>query len=236
MFSKFDTKCASEKGSALVYILVAIALLAALTASFMRPSNQQTTAQGGFNTLTELNAQVELIRSAIQECVLIFPDGDSNLTGAPWPLNPSSAYLASPAANDNVEFLRCPGDPGNSNDHANIFGGNSGKFLPPPLDLFESWEYYNGVDGVFFFIRSDRTDAFIQTALARLDDNFSECQADVIDTSAGDIELTSTAGASDPECLDGETCFRFWITIQPSAVYLGDTDGEEGASPGAECP
>ena len=44
----------SQKGSALIYILVAIALLAALTASFMRPSSQQTSAQSGFKAVSEL--------------------------------------------------------------------------------------------------------------------------------------------------------------------------------------
>ena len=34
---------ANERGSALVYILIAIALLAALTISFMNPSSNQTT-------------------------------------------------------------------------------------------------------------------------------------------------------------------------------------------------
>lgn len=240
----FKTKRVTETGSALVYILIAIALLAALTASFMKPSSQQTTAQGSFNAVTELKSQIEFIRSSIQGCVLMYekgdigPNGNDGLQGTdntPYPINPSSTYLASPASNDEVQFIRCPGNPGNSNDHADIFGGTSGKFLPPTPKLFNAWEYYNGTDGVFFFNSTDKTDAFLQTALSKLDEGYSECQADVIDASGGDIELTSTATASDPKCLDGNTCFRLWIKIQPSAVYNGDTDGEEGAG-GANCP
>ena len=231
----------SETGSALVYILIAIALLAALTASFMRPSSQQTTAQGAFNASQELNSQIEFIRSSIQECVLVYDGGDRSSTpfvpleNAPWPINPSSSHYdtppANPASDDKLSGLRCPGNPGNSNDHVGIWGGASGKFLPPPPNLFEEWEYYNGTDGVFFFIRTDKTDAFLQTALTKLDEEYSECQADVIDASSAEVELTSTAGADDPECADGETCFRVWMVIRGSAVYNGDTDGEEAACP-----
>ena len=238
-----NDKRAFETGSALVYILIAIALLAALTASFMRPSNQQTTAQGAFNSVTEIKSQVEFIRSSVQECVLLYPGGDigqppftthpglSGTTNTPFPINPSSTYydnVVAPAVNDNVEFLRCPGNPGNVKDHALIFGGNTGKFLPVAPNLFEDWQYYNGVDGVFYYISTDKSDAFLQTAMAKLDEEYSECQADIIATSGSDIELTSSAGASDPKCINGSTCFRLWVIIQPSAVYNGDADGDEG--------
>ena len=238
-----DNKRAFQLGSALVYILIAIALLAALTASFMRPSSQQTTAQGAFNAVTELKSQLEFIRSSIQECVLTYPEGDSGLIGTtntPFPINPSDTYLASTAPTgeeEDVQHLGCPGNPGDSNDHAKIFGGSSGKFLPPPPNLFESWKYYNGVDGVFYYTSTDKTDAFLQTAMLKLDEDYSECQADVINTSGGAEELTSTATADDPKCLANHTCFRLWVIIQPSAVYNGDSDDDgDGTDDEASCP
>ena len=230
-----SSKRVSETGSALVYILIAIALLAALTASFMKPSSQQTTAQSSFNMITNLKSQIAFIRSSIQECVLNYPSGESGLVGShnfPYPINPSSTYLTSPSANDELANIRCPGNPGIGTDHANIFGGNSGKFLPPIPKLFEKWEYYSGADGVFFYTSTDKTDAFLQTAMQKLDDQFSECETDIIDASGGDIELISAA-AGDPICPDGSTCFRLWVITQGSAVYNGDTDGEELA---AGCP
>ncbi len=228
----------TTSGSALVYILIAIALLAALTASFMKPASQQTTSQNTFNTITELNSQINFIRSAIQECVLTYPSGDSGLIGTsntPYPINPSSSYFtAAPksgaAANDQVRNILCPGNPGNSNDHADMFGGTSGKFFPTSVNLFGEWEYFNGVDGVFFYTSTDKTDAFLQTALAKLDNQYSECEADVVDASGGDIELASTA-IGDPICPNGSTCMRIWMITNVSAVYNGDTDGEEAACP-----
>lgn len=228
---------AAETGSALVYILIAIALLAALTASFMKPSSQQTTAQSSFNTITEMKAQIVYIRSAIQECVLNYPDGEDGLVGTsnfPFPINPSSAHLTSPAGDDALAGIRCPGNPGGaSTDHADVFGGRSGKFLPPVPDLFEPWKYYSGGDGVFFYTRTDKTDAFLQTALQKLDDEFSECEADVIDASLGDVELLSGDPGA-PLCPDGSTCFRVWVITQSSAVYNGDTDNDEDT--GTICP
>lgn len=220
-----------QNGSALVYILIAIALLAALTATFMDSSSQQTSSQNTFNTVTEINSQINLIRSTIQECVLTYPSGDTALVSSynsPYPINPSSTYLTSPAANDQVGNVRCPGNPGNSANHAAMFGGSTGKFLPPVPNLFDPWLYYSGADGVFFYTRTNKTDAYLQTALAKLDDQFSECEADVVDASTTARNLLSTAGI---QCALGYYCFRVWMIAQTSNVYLGDTDGDEAACP-----
>ena len=69
--------------------------------------------------------------------------------------------------------------------------------------------------------------------MQKIDAQYAECEADIIDASGGDIELTSTGTVNDPKCLSGHTCFRVWITAQASAVYLGDTEGDEAA---ASCP
>jgi len=216
---------AAQKGSALVYILIAIALLAALTATFMDSSSQQTSSQSTYNSVTDISSQVNLIRSTIQECVLTYPAGDTALAGSvniPYPLNPDSAYLLNPnSANNNVvSALRCPGNPGTSNDHAKIFGGSSGKFMPPPPKLFENWQYYNGADGVFFYTRTTKTDSFLATALAKLDEQFSECEADVI---TGAYNLTTLGGAG-PACPASNLCFRVWLITRAAARYQDPID------------
>lgn len=247
LFNKDISK--QQAGSAFVYILIAIALLAALTASFMRPSSQQTTSQSSFQTISKLDAQVDFIQAAIQECILTYAAGDDSdipnippEVNQPYPFTPTDDYfeLASGSGaatdinpNDNMQHIGCPGNPGTDKDHAKIFGGRSGKFLPPPPDLFNPWQYYNGTDGIFMFISTDKTDAFLQTALEKLDDDYSECQADVIDASAGDVELTSTERPDDPKCFSGETCFRVWIISKDTATFNGDTDDEELD---ADCP
>ncbi|MGB1077398.1 MAG: hypothetical protein ACPG05_03750 [Bdellovibrionales bacterium] len=219
------TQKKTQSGSALVYILVAIALLAALTVSFMEPSGQQTQTQNSTRIVSELYNQATQIQSAIQECVLVYPAEDSTLTSteqnnSPYPINPADTHFAAetPAAQPNlVENIRCPGNPGGANaDHELIFAGSSGKFLPPAPPLFSNWRYYNGADGVFFFIETDKTDPYLATALEKLDEKFAECEADVIDATGGTVNISSDtiADTGVRTCVNGNRCFRVWMILK----------------------
>ena len=238
-------QCDAENGSALIYILIAIALLAALTFSFMEPSSQQTSSQNTFKTAVSLQGQIDVIRSAIQECVLSYPQGDTTIdtsasgtdAGATkrYPIKPSSTHYDGPPASSTdktttryVADIRCPGDQNgsNANDHDMIFGGASGKFLSPPPDLFEPWQYYNGVDGVYFWTQTDKSDAFILSSLEKLDEEFSECEADVIDARTG-IEPLDSASPAETNCPSGYVCFRVRMVTKGTPEYNGDTDADE---------
>ncbi|HRC26074.1 MAG TPA: hypothetical protein PKX87_01435, partial [Alphaproteobacteria bacterium] len=72
----FPRALSRQKGSALVYILIAIALLAALTVTFMEPSSQQTTSQNAYKLASDIKAQADFITSSVQECVLSWRGGD----------------------------------------------------------------------------------------------------------------------------------------------------------------
>lgn len=236
-------KRAAEKGSALVYILIAIALLAALTVSFMEPSSQQTSSQNTFKATTAIQSQIDTIRSAMQECVLLFPNGDATIDTGPagsdpganvrYPISPDSGHYstATPAQSGDrlVRNMRCPGDnPGNPNeeDHALIFTGQSGKFLGPAPDLFDDWQLYNGTDGVFYWTETSNSDAFLTAALQKLDAKYSECEADIIDATVSQQALDSDSPAV-VSCPQGSTCFRVWVVQQSTAVFNGDADGDE---------
>ena len=220
----------SERGSALVYILIAIALLAALTVTFMEPSSQQTSSQSGFRTATEVKSQIDVIRSSVQECILRYAGGDQSIdnssTGTDpfarkeYPINPSSSHLPSAytastviAAGEEraVKHLRCPGHRDSAaNEHQPVFGGNTGKYLPAPPSLFNEWQWYNGQDGVFFWIATNKSDAYLESALEKIDENYSECEADLIDATAGDVDMDSDSTAQ-ATCPDGSICFRVWM-------------------------
>ena len=240
-----NTRINQERGSALVYILIAIALLAALTVTFMKPSSQQTSSQGSFRTIANVKNQVDTIMAAVQSCLLTYRKGDAliNVTvpGSDpnarknLPIKPNSTHYTGATIGATVgrlvKDIRCPGNPGNNdNNHAHIFGRTSGKTLPPIPALFEDWQYYNGKDGVFFWIKTNKTDAFINTALQKLDDQYDECEADIVDATAAAKDLDSL---SEVTCEVGYKCFRFRMTKKSFAVYNGDTDGEEAA---AGCP
>lgn len=222
-----------QKGSALVYILIAVALLAALTATFMDSSSQQTSSQNSFNAVTELKSQINLIRSAVDECVLRYPAGDSgmpftNPVGGqspvrPYPLMPNNSYMAAPASSGFfVNDIRCPGNPGNSNNHAKVFGGTSGRYLPPAPKLFGPWVYYNNTDGVFFYTGTNKSDAYLASAMEKIDSEFSKCETQYIDASGSTVYLDA-ANTVAYACSSGYRCLRVWIKPTATAVYPGET-------------
>lgn len=225
-----------EKGSALVYILIAIALLAALTVSFMEPSSKQTQSQNTFKTVSEIQSQVEFIRSTVQECVLTYSGGDVTIdnsgTGTDvsadrrYPIKPNSTHYTGATigatAGRLVKDIRCPGNPGDDKNHVKIFGGSAGKFLPPPPKHFDDWQWYNGVDGIYFWVETTKTDAFLQTALSKLDNEFGDCESDTIDASAGAVNLDSDAVTS---CSNGAYCFRLWMIVNSGTAVFPDEVG-----------
>ena len=168
----------------------------------------------------------------------MYPKGDSTIGAGtdpdyniPYPIRPKSSHYDGPPAavipktgTLYAKDVRCPGhqDGPNPNDHAKIFAGGSGKYMPPPPPLFDEWQYYNAVDGVFFWITTDKSDAYITAALQKLDDAFGECEADVIDASAGAVNLDSLGTLS---CPMGSQCFRVWMIANPSASTVHQDAG-----------
>lgn len=196
--------CSDAEGSVLFYILIAIALLAALTFSMVKDSRQGTSTQVSYKSAEELYVQVNSIRSAIAECALEYPGGGGDLDGDgtieataddnpnnPYPVNPT--HLNNPhgvAADDTVRNLSCTGAPAGK---ANIFQGanNKGRLLPPPPQDFAEWTYINDANGVRIQIIGSGSAA--PDTLSRLMAKFSACQADLDYGSCG------------------ATCFTAWV-------------------------
>ena len=189
----------------------------------MEPSSNQGKSQGTFKSVSEVSSQIEFLRSSIQECALAYPRGDNGAINSgdqlnnPYPLMPNSGYFdtycgageskADPLARD----LRCPGNPGDDACHQPVFGGGSNKFMPRPPDLFSDWRYYNGVDGVFIWIQTDKTDAFLDNALDKMDASYSTCEADKIDAAGGSYIMASDNASA--VCSSGGKCIRIWLKL-----------------------
>jgi len=179
-----------------------------------------------------LKSQADLIRSVVQECILLYPAGDSDIPdgpaeaeegyNAPYPLDPDSTYYNTatigPTANSYVKDIRCPGNPGGGDEnHVHLFSGASGKFLPPSSNLFSEWKWYNGKDGVFLWIESDKSDAFITSAFDKLENSLAVCEADQMED---DVDMLDEADAL--KCPADTKCFRIWFIINtPNAHQDG---------------
>lgn len=209
----------SQKGGALLYILIAIALLAALTASLTGGSSSLGTSQNAAKLKMELKGQIAYIRNAIQECVTNYPAGDPTVNVAsttdagyiaPYPVTPNSTHFTGStlgvAADKFVEYLRCPGNPGVDNNHTPLFGDVSGK-TAPVHPLGSDWNYVNKdftflgetTHGVYIRFDTAKTDGFIKKALQEIVSEYGECEGDY-------IEGNGTNG-----CGNNLLCLRIWL-------------------------
>ncbi len=195
-----------SRGSALIYILIAIALLGALTMSFIEPSSQQSRSQNAFKVASQLKSQIEFYRAAIQDCILTHPKGDTSnptkYTGynSPYPLTSSSTYLdaGKQVAGDVASGISCPGNPGDSNDHAFMFGGSTGKFAPLSPNLFDELQYYNVTDGVYLLVKTDKTDPYLGEAMLKAAAGYNSCETDYISDETA-------------PCETDYLCWRVWV-------------------------
>jgi hypothetical protein len=140
-----------------------------------------------------------------------------------YPIRPDSDHYTGAtigAATDRlVRKIRCPGNPGDDQNHTLIFSGTSNKFLPPAPALFNDWQWYNGQDGVFFWTNTTNTDSFILSALSKLDEEYGECEADILDATGSALDMVSDTGANSFNCVSGAICFRIWIIGKTGALH-----------------
>lgn len=155
----------SEKGNALFLIFIAITLFAALSyAVFGGSRGQSTTSQQSFRVIEEVYTQVQGIRSAILECVLVYPEGG-------YPADPVSGL---------VKDMTCPG-----NNDRGIWTGSGARFLPPPPRPFNDWTYINDDNGtsgtgIRITTTTSSTDQGVIAGLTQLDNQFGANEADIV--------------------------------------------------------
>jgi hypothetical protein len=221
----------SQRGSAMIYILIAIALIAILMSTLSDDDGGTgSQAQKGTKLISEISSQVDYINAAIQECILNHSKPDAKLTStyqknAPYPLNANSAYYTAmsatpgPAADQLIAGIRCAGNPGgadpNSQNHAPIFTNKTGRFAPVVPEPMTSWKYFNGTEGVFFWTETSKQDAYILPALQKLDAKFSGCETDLIVNSSGGAVSINSGGNT---CSGNSICFRYWIIRKAGSV------------------
>jgi hypothetical protein len=93
-------KSREQQGNALLYVLLAVGLLAALTFTYVKDSRENYASQSAVQIEETLYSQINMIKSAVVECTAEYPGGGEDSTGningspnpnMPYPLAPSSA-------------------------------------------------------------------------------------------------------------------------------------------------
>ena len=205
-----------DSGNALLYVFMAIGLLAALTYSFVKGSRENYNVQNSARIAEEMYVQVNLMKSSIMQCRMEYIEGGGDLDGdgltdesdnynTAFPLEPTNPLhdnapaccatnggasgCISSAVSDDVRNLKCIGAPIRE---ANMFTGqnNSGAFLPPKPQGFEEWTYKNDANGVYLQIISTRENMSYESTLTRLLNKFATCQADIDYNNCGENCLT----------------------------------------------
>ena len=172
----------TERGNALLYVFLAVGLMAALTYSYVQDSRENYASQSAVSIAEELYSQINMIKAAVVQCTLEYPNGmDPTVCSCtplnpPYPLspsdplNPNSPAGTAAAGDDYVRHLTCVGAP---TGLAAMFSGtsNQGRFLPPPPAGFNEWVYKNDGGGVYIQITSTG-DAASVNALSRVLNKF----------------------------------------------------------------
>ena len=166
-----------EPGIAIAPILMVIALLAVIVAALSAGSN----SFGGAaitqdRTVAELRGQIDLIRTKVDECVML-----TRQPAAPQFLYPGYDALNTPVA---VKSLNCPRDPAG---RQNLWVGARPASYPPVTKGFTPWTYVNHGDTDFvspggICIRTQPVDAahaddaVIRSSLKLVMKNFSSAE------------------------------------------------------------
>lgn len=162
-----------QRGNALMYVFLAVALLGALSYAMVKDSGESQSVGSSVRFSEELAAQINMIKAAVTQCALEYPGGGGDMSNDgvvddddnpnnPYPIKPSLALILrapagctttanaagclSAAGDDYVRHLACVGAP---IGQTNMFEGanNQGRFLPPPPGGFSEWTYVNDTSG-----------------------------------------------------------------------------------------
>ncbi len=126
----------SESGNVLIYIFVAVALLAGLTMALTSGGGDQAISTSAFRITDNLRSQAQGIRSAVLECVLRYPS-------AGYPT------VSSPGTPENAGSIQCVPNDGVT-PAFDLFGGTLGHFIPQPVRPFNEWLYDNSGTGTVY--------------------------------------------------------------------------------------
>ncbi|MBU6475776.1 MAG: hypothetical protein KGL10_01790 [Alphaproteobacteria bacterium] len=210
---------ARQRGSIIIYILIAI-FLAGLLVEMMTQGATKSASSSQIDAIVmELQGDIKTIHAAVDECAVTY---QTPLTGTPGnPNQPFPMYCAnsgcalstmtsdgtSSITGTTLPLVGCPGAPaGEKLVFPNAVAEN--------LKLLDDTSNYNVTyitdtnDGILLRITRVGTDPLWSEAITRLAGKFSACAAKVV---------TANPDALNYNCSGG--CLYYWILRKPSTVF-----------------
>ncbi|MCQ8897577.1 hypothetical protein NQT62_14135 [Limnobacter humi] len=123
------------RGFVTAYLLYGLALMSVVGLAYSRLYSNNEQARIVQQTVEEVNAQIEIIRSKVFLCAAVYPNGDHAQFNArhPYPA-PSNAQLN----RDDLSNVKCPGSPGGALGLGQL---GDGVPLPQTPPEFQPWVY-----------------------------------------------------------------------------------------------
>ncbi len=183
---------ADQAGNILIYIFIAIGLLATLTLAVTRDTSTHDLKRQARENTALLIQQADYIRAAFQECALLYPDGGGDLDGdgdidnndnpyTPYPLNAGDPKQPNGAgASQYLIDQQCTGAPAAT---AYMFQPPN-QFRVPQPKVTTRWYYSADANGLRVSVSYNFPNAVGDTMVNMLAQRLPDCEFDTHDFSS----------------------------------------------------
>lgn len=193
-----------QRGSIIVYILVAIFLTGVLIAAMTQGAKTSADQQRIDEMLLFMQADIQNIQLNIAECAQTYSKAVDGVTN-PNPPFPLYSDLSSGGAGVALADIKCPGAP--ASQQVIFTDGIKRSFkLLGDTSRYTTTYISSTTEGVLLRITRAVTDPLWIEAITRLNDKYSKCAAAAV--TANPDPLTVNCGAG---------CFYYWILRQPTS-------------------
>lgn len=209
MRQRFSDSSTGERGSIIVYMIMALVLLGLLIAYMSQGTQRGAESFQVDEVLGYLEGDIKIIEAAVGECIMLYPeptdvdaDGDTDATdnpNAPFPLYGTA--LTNGGAGTAIANIQCPGAPGPDGQRIIFNHGPGREFRLLSGSAYTVTYLSNAVEGIRITISRSAASEIWSEAISRLNSKIDTCKAEV-DTAGG--------------CANG--CLRYWIKRRATSV------------------
>jgi hypothetical protein len=209
----------SQKGSIIIYIMIAIFLTGLLVATMTQGSKISASSGQLDAALLLLQSDIKTVQANISECVQTHPEavdvngnGTADATDDPNQPFPLYGDLSSGAAGDALMDIKCPGAPVAQQLIFTDAISASLKLLNDTSNYTATY-FNDATEGVYLRITRAVPDTLWPEMLSRLENKYSKCAA---------VSVTADPDPLGADCSGG--CFYYWILRRATSSAAFEAD------------